>query len=168
MDIREIIPAPVHRNLLLPVVESPRDVDLSSTVLPSKYRRYQLLCRFEYNETRFQRGQGNGGTVSLFAIRSRRHGSTLNTLPPSLPPSNRCGARFLLAETGSLHFQRSGARCTRFRRNVLLWDNTKATSVIGSQQQYYEQPCVMSATPGAAARGSLPFMPFLAKRGSAV
>lgn len=55
MDIREVVAAPVHRDLLLPVVESPGDVDLATPVLPSKYRGHQLFGFDENTHTRTQR-----------------------------------------------------------------------------------------------------------------
>mmetsp|Transcript_6143 Transcript_6143/g.14423 ORF Transcript_6143/g.14423 Transcript_6143/m.14423 type:complete len:350 (-) Transcript_6143:2-1051(-) len=43
VDIRKVVAAPVHLDLLLPVVERARDIHLSAAVLPSEHRRHELL-----------------------------------------------------------------------------------------------------------------------------
>ena len=42
MDVREVVPAPMHRDLLLPIIKRPRNVNLPPAVLPSKNRGHQL------------------------------------------------------------------------------------------------------------------------------
>jgi hypothetical protein len=42
VDVREVVAATVHRNLLLPVVEGARDVHLPPPVLPTEHRGHQL------------------------------------------------------------------------------------------------------------------------------
>lgn len=61
MDVRKVVSAPVHRDLLLPVVEGPRDVHLPPPVLPSKYRGHQLFVFDRFSERDGDRGGGGGG-----------------------------------------------------------------------------------------------------------